>query len=429
MINRRRFITQTAAIAAGAAALPFLDACGGGSGSGGTDIGLAWWGGNDRVKRTDKVVDLFTSPHPKVKISSQFSAWTSYWQKLNTEAAGGSLPDILQMSVTYINDYTTRGQLLDLSQYKSTLDLGDFDKQQLAQGTIQGKLTGISLGANIPAMCFNSSAIAATGVPLPVDDATWDSYPSYLSKLAKKLPSGMYPLDDGSGFDGGFTVWGRQRMDDLFTDAGKIAFTENDLKDWFGYWNDLRKAKLVVPGSIEAAYAQIGTPDAEPLVKKQAAITATWSNFISQYQVLMKDKVALERFPQSGSKAGDYVQASMMFSVSSKTKAAKTDVDFISFFIHNAKAAGVLGVERGVPGSAATRNGLKPTLKPYDAAQIDFYDKIGPLTRARPNPLPSYSGEVFDALTRASQAIALGKESVSGGAKMAYDEMQKAAVS
>lgn len=427
MINRRRFMTQTAAVAAGAAALPFLDACAGGGGSS-TDLGLAWWGGSDRVKRTNKVVKLFHAPHPKVKFSAQSSAWTSYWQKLNTEAAGGSLPDILQMSVTYINDYTTRGQLLDLSTYKSTLDLGDFDKQQLAQGTIGGKLTGISLGANIPAMCFNSSAIAATGVPLPTDDATWDSYPSYLSKLAKKLPSGMYPLDDGSGFDGGFTVWGRQRMDDLFTDDGKIAFTESDLKDWFAYWDELRKSNLLVPGKIEAAYAQIGTPDAEPLVKKQAAITATWSNFISQYQVLMTDKVALERFPL-GDKAGDYIQASQMFSVSSKTKAAKVDAEFISFFIHNAKAAAVLGVERGVPGSAATRTGIKPTLKPYDGAQIDFYNKVGPLTRARPNPLPAYSGDVFDALTRASEAIALGKESVSGGSKMAYDQMQKAAVS
>jgi multiple sugar transport system substrate-binding protein len=119
----------------------------------------------------------------------------------------------------------------------------------------------------------------------------------------------------------------------------------------------------------------------------------------------------------------------MMFSVSSKTSATKTDVDFIRFFIHDTKAADVLGVERGVPGSAAARAYIKPKLKPYDAAQIDFYDKVGPLTRARPDPLPAYSGEVFDALTRVSQAIALGQESVSGGAKMAFDQMHKAAVS
>lgn len=428
MINRRRFITQTATVIAGTAALPILDACGGGGSGDSTNLGLAWWGGSDRVKRTNAVLALYKKPHPKVKFAAQSAAWTSYWQKLNTEAAGGSLPDIIQMSVSYIKDYTTRGQILDLAPHKAALNLGDFDKQQLAQGTIDGKLTGISLGANIPAMCYNASAIKAAGVPVPTNDLTWDAYPSYLSKLAKKLPSGMYPLDDGSGFDGGFTVWVRQQIDDLFTKDGKMVFTEDHLKDWFEYWNDLRKAKLVVPGSIEAAYAQIGTPDVEPLVKGQAAITASWSNFVSQYQILMKDKVALERFPL-GDRPGDYVQASMMFSVSAKTKDAKTDVDFINFFIHDPKATAALGVERGVPGSAATRNRLAPTLKPYDAAQIDFYNKIGPLTRGRPNPLPTYSGEVFDALTRASEAIALGKESVSGGSKMAFDEMQKAATS
>ena len=40
MINRRRFITQTATVIAGATVLPFLDACGGGGGDS-TNLGLA----------------------------------------------------------------------------------------------------------------------------------------------------------------------------------------------------------------------------------------------------------------------------------------------------------------------------------------------------------------------------------------------------
>lgn len=421
MTTRRAFLRNAVGVTAGAVA---LQACsGGGSGSGSDQLEVSWWGGSVRDKLTQKTLKLYEKKHPKETVSGQFAAWSGYWQKMSTLAAGGALPDVIQMDPSYIGEYTNRGQIMDLSKYKSRLDLGDFDKGQLETGTVNGKLTGVSLGGNIVAMLYNSSALQRAGMSPPAASVDWDGYATYLSQLKRRLPAGMYPADDSSGFGDGLQVWARQHGE-MFTKDGKLAATKTVVRDWLQYWADLRKAKLIVPGSVSVAATQIGTPDAEPIVKGQCAFTQSYTNFLGQYQVLVKDKIALARLPK-GQQVGDYVEASMYFSVSSKASNAAEAVNFISFVIHDPVAAKTLGVDRGVPGSAATRKQLKPSLKPYDAAQIDFLDSVGPLTRAKEVDPPSV-GEVFDALTRASQAVSLGQQSVGAATTMFMEQAEKA---
>ena len=75
--------------------------------------------------------------------------WNDYWPKLATQAAGGNLPDVIQMDYRYIFEYARRGQLADLTPFVgSQIDLADFDPNQLESGKVDGKLYGISMGAN-----------------------------------------------------------------------------------------------------------------------------------------------------------------------------------------------------------------------------------------------------------------------------------------
>ncbi|HEX3813120.1 MAG TPA: extracellular solute-binding protein [Mycobacteriales bacterium] len=415
-----------------------LDACsgvaggsggGGGGGGGGGKVSLqaAWWGGSDRAKRTQQVISLFEKKHKSWKISGQFSAWAGYWQKLDTQAAGGGLPDLLQMDMGYIGQYTHRDQILDMTKYgKGAIELSDFDKNQLAQGTVGGKLFGVSLGGNIAATLYNKTVLQKAGLQPPPEDVTWDQFASYCAKLAKKLPSGVYPSDDPSGSIPPFESWIRQQNRDLWTSDGKLAFTADDVSKWFQYWADLRAAKLIIPGSMAAAAAQDGTSQGTPIVRGQAAFTTTWSNFLGQYQILMKDSVGMMRNPIHGTVAGDYVKASQLWSLSGKTEHAEQTAAFIDFFLHDTDAVKILGVERGVPGSAATRAAIKPTLKPYDAAQIDFFDTYSAKTRAKTVLDPPGAGAVGEALTRAAQSIPLSKKSVADASSKFMQDAEKA---
>src|SRR4029453_4904212 len=122
-LNRRQLLMGAGGLAAAATTMG-LGACApgssGGSGSqggggGGTNLALAWWGNPTRNKNTDAMIPGYMRATPAVKISGQPGAFSSYWDKLATQTAGGQAPDVIQMDMAYISEYGTRGALLDLS--------------------------------------------------------------------------------------------------------------------------------------------------------------------------------------------------------------------------------------------------------------------------------------------------------------------------
>src|SRR5215203_1725489 len=118
-INRRQFLIGAGGLAA--AATGGLTACapgaGGGGGGGGeagaTTLALAWWGNPTRNTNTQAMIDAYTKANPNVKFDPQPGEFNSYWDKLATQTAGGTAPDIIQMDMNYISEYGSRGALLD----------------------------------------------------------------------------------------------------------------------------------------------------------------------------------------------------------------------------------------------------------------------------------------------------------------------------
>jgi multiple sugar transport system substrate-binding protein len=445
MLTRREFTWGGLSLAAGVTVLPLLDACG--FASGGTsssqatgktsqitsaNLQIGWWGGANRAQRTQQVMALFKQKHPGWTLAGQFTSFNDYWNKMNTQAAAGGLPDVMQMDMAYIGRYVHSKQLLNLNKYRDQpLKLGDFDNSQLTQGTIGGKLYGVSLGGNIGSTMYNKSAIQRAGISVPAEGITWEGFATYLSNLARKLPAGMYACDDPGGSIGviaPFEVWIRQRRPELWTADGKLAFKSSDVQDWFQYWSDLRRAKLVVPGDVAAAEAQNGTPAGSTIATGKAVFLITWSNFIGQYQLLMKDEVGMMRDPAGarGSRVGDYVKASQLFSIPATSKSADAAAEFIASFIHDPGAANVLGVERGVPGSAKTRSVIQASLQSYDRAQVSYFDSDGRSTRPKTVLDPPGAGDVASALSRASQSIALSGVSVADATRKFMEDAQKA---
>ncbi len=69
------------------------------------ELRMVWWGSQDRHDRTLKVIDQYMEENPHVTISPEFTGWDGYWEKMATQAAGGNLPDIVQMDYKYLSEY------------------------------------------------------------------------------------------------------------------------------------------------------------------------------------------------------------------------------------------------------------------------------------------------------------------------------------
>jgi multiple sugar transport system substrate-binding protein len=126
MLNGERHRSRLLAALA-AALLMVLTACGGSGGDDGGPVELrySWWGNADRAELMQQAIAIFETEHPDIKIVPNFSDFAEYWQKLNTESAGGGTPDVLQMDFSYLREYGDRGLLLNLDEAENPVPVND----------------------------------------------------------------------------------------------------------------------------------------------------------------------------------------------------------------------------------------------------------------------------------------------------------------
>src|SRR2546423_8597702 len=81
------------------------------------EMHITWWGSQSRHDRTIKVIQMYMAAHPNINITYEFANFNDYWTKLNTAAAGGQLPCVMQHDYAYVAEWANRGLLLPLDDY------------------------------------------------------------------------------------------------------------------------------------------------------------------------------------------------------------------------------------------------------------------------------------------------------------------------
>jgi multiple sugar transport system substrate-binding protein len=405
-IDRRKFLMGSSAlVAAGAAGvMP--------SWAQAASLRLTFWGGQARADRTYGVTDLYTKAKGTA-VEGEFLAWNDYWPKLATQTAGGNAPDIIQMDYRYIVEYAKRNAIAPLDEFVGgALKLDGFDADQLEGGKVDGKLYGISLGANSVATLVNTSAFEEAGIEAPTNAWTYDDLMTIGEAFnTANIRGGIKAIADGSYSEPALDNWLRQRGKALYTADGKLGFEEADAVEWYQLWAKLREAGVCV--SAEDQALDTGPLETTMLVLGKAALMPSNSNQLVAFQAIVQDKLGMIGYPRiaAGVGGGHYRKPSMFFSVGGTSANKEAAADFLNFFISDPEAAKILGVERGIPCIEATREIVAPTLDEQSQIALNFVANLGDLLGKLPPPPPAAAGEVDASLIRT-----LGQE-VGFGAK------------
>lgn len=205
-------------------------------------IKITWWGGDARHEATQKVLDLYTESHPNVKFEAIPAGWDGYFEKLSTQAASGSMPDIIQMDYLYISTYAKNNSLADLSEYvdSGVIDTSTIDKNIMKTGDSNGKTVGIPLSTTALAVTYNPTVIEQAGAEVPSDDWTWDDYITLNEKVAKSTgkPSALAATAGIFGDVNIFNYWVRSQGESLFNEDGTALGYDDDkiTSDFFDMW-------------------------------------------------------------------------------------------------------------------------------------------------------------------------------------------------
>src|SRR3954454_21158847 len=182
-ISRREFMVLGAAgltLAAGAACGMPIPGMGGEPKS----LSVAQWGTAQRADLYKKAIALFQEQNAGVTADLQFAELGAYNDRLTTQAASKSLPDVIWMRDDRVGRFGGSGALLDLTPYLDKgIDMKGLSKVAAADGTVGKGVYALASHYVGQSIVVNAQYLQEKGVKYDQQVKTWDD----LAGLAKLL--------------------------------------------------------------------------------------------------------------------------------------------------------------------------------------------------------------------------------------------------
>lgn len=413
------------------AVVPFLlagvAACGGGGAGadGEVTITFVWWGSDGRANLTKQAVDLFQQRNPKIKVQTSFSAYAAYWEKLATQTAGGNAPDVLNMDGRYLAEYGGRNVLADLNQGPGkSISLTDVNPELAATGVYQGKRYAVPWAQNTPAMIYDPAAFTAAGAD-PANGMTWDQFADATQKVSAASGFSVRGATDFGILDTALEIWLRQQGKQLYTPAGKLGFTADDLRRYWRLAGRFRDAKGVSPADVTSSYNT--SPEQSPLGKKLTSSEFAYDNLLPAYKTASGKALSVAPYPGDASgNNGQYRRPAMFLSISARSKAQEAAAKLVDFLINDPDAGRILGTDRGLAPNLKVRAQLAQGATGNDKTLYGYESALEPKLGAAPPVPPKGAGSIQKLLQRTYEEVAFGRMSVDDAVSRFMSEAEKA---
>ena len=393
-----------------------------------TTIRITWWGGQSRHDYTQQILDLYTESHPNIEFEASPSGWDGYFEKLSTQTASGSMPDIVQMDYLYIATYAKNGSVADLQPYMDdgTIDVSNIDEKLLSTGESNGIMAGAVLSSGFNAFGYNPDVLEEAGVEEPTNDWTWSDFIDMATTVKEK--TGKWGASTDPVLDtNDFNYWVRQHGESLFSEDNKSLGYEDDaiLADFLTMWKDLMDAG-VVPNPDE--YSQIDTlgQEASPIVTGDGAFISERNNYAAKLSSV-NDKLKVVLPPQSDDDSdakGLWMKPGMFFSIAETSEVKDECAEFINWFINSEEANEIMMAERGIPASSSVRDYMLENceLNQQQKDMFDLMDAAVDYCGETPAPDPVGIAEVNAALKNIADSVFYGQTTAEEGAAQFREE-------
>ncbi|GAA3286550.1 ABC transporter substrate-binding protein [Nesterenkonia halobia] len=422
MVTKTRWIRGAALLSVGAVA---LTACGGNSG-GGEDgdvtLQFTWWGSDVRHENTEEIIAAFEEENPGITVEGEYGAWSGYWDRLATQAAGGDAPDIIQMDEQYIREYSDRNALLDLSD----VDTSSFADAAVEGGRTDDGLVAVSLGVVSLATMANVEVFEEAGVEVPDDSTwTWEDYAEASQKVTEATGKDIY----GAGPQGepmGLQIWLRQQGEELFTEDGELALTKDKAHEYLDFTGRLRQDGGFPSADYISETRELG-PDNSPFGSNEMAMGTAWA---TQLTTLAKasgselQPLHLPSFAGDFSENGAWIKGSMFLSASAETEHPEAAKKFIEFFVNSKEAGEINGMERGLPANLDVREMVLEDVSGPEQKAADFIAEVEQqVDDTVPVPPPGFS-DFMGIITRHETEVLFGRTTTEEAAGEMVEELK-----
>ena len=384
-----RFVVTAAVVSAAALTLASCAGDGGGSGEYDPDadvtLTFAFWGNDDRAERYNQLIEAFQTEHPNITVNTTFTDFPSYWEKRQTEVAGGGLPDVFQFSDSYLRQYAEPGHVLDLGEVSDYVDFSTFDDALLGTGRLNDVQYSLPTGYSMWANFVNDDVLADYDIAAPEGGSTFDAFDEWMAGVTDATDGTVYGGTDYTQRIQVFELVLRANGGNLYTEDGELGFTEDELRDFWASGDDIRDGVTVPQVELEAI---------SPVSGFGAGLTASemsWSNFLGGYLADSgAESISIVAPPTAVEGSKDlYQQGGLQMAIASNTDHPEASAIFLDYVVNSPEAGEIFGTTLGFPASSSKLAGT--TLEGVDKQVADYIasvaDRVG---EAPPVPVIGY---------------------------------------
>ena len=324
---------------------------------------FSWWGGEERLAATLDVIKQFEELNPNIKIEPEYGSSDGYADKLATQLASGTAPDIIQIDPglmpALVSDETN--YFLDLNT--SSFDFSNFDENYYKlriNGFYDGKQLGIPTGISGGAVLVNQGLADQIGIYFHTQ-YTWDDIFDWAKKV-REYDDSMYLICSNKDYVANILAnnYAKQLSGKTFIneETKEINLTSEQWQEVYTFVKRLYDEEVIAPASYSAAYSGDNMQSDPNWIAGKYVCSFTYMSTMETLAAANADaEYTAGLFPLYQGSDVDAWNANcpQIIAINAKSKNPEAAVEFLDYFFNNEKAMETLGCTRSVPPTAKAR--------------------------------------------------------------------------
>ncbi len=364
---------------------------------------VLWWGNQNRADSTSAMLKRFEETHPGVTVEVEFTDWAGYWDKLSTLAISNNMPDVIQMDMSKLVQYSESNLLNELDSYiaSGAIDLSDANQSILNSGKYNDVTYAIPTGSNTMALAYRVDVAKEAGVEIPMEP-TWSELIDICKTVYEKTGRTEILTE-------GFFEYSLRNAGLAFFNEDQTTLGFDDTSYLVNYWNRHLTA-------VEEGYGlDIGKKTAAgagaSLVQDTWLINV-WTNQLAAYETDGGCEVALVQIPQEDNAVApsNWLKPAVFWSVPAGAENKELAAEFLNWYVNEKEVYDITGIDRGVPIDAEVNAYISDKLDATSAKSAEFVSWIS--TEGEVGELPvdvnPKAGEVRSLLIEVTDSVNLG---------------------
>lgn len=381
------------------------------------DLRMSWWGSDDRHLATQEALKVCGAKLGHT-ISPEFTGFQGHQEKLATQLAGRTEPDIMQVNWPWLPVFSKSGEgFADLNEFKDDIDLTQWTDADIQSGTVKGKLNGVTVSTTARIFMFNKTTYEKAGIAVP---KTWDELFAAAPVMKAKLGNDYYPFEaapsEGNALNARIVVILRatQMTGKSFIDpaTNKVAWSEAELTEALNFYQSMVDKGVIEAWKSSAAGGNRPIFENPKWASGKYASTYQWDSTYGKVAPPLGEQVLVPSASLTstgGVTEGIYRKPSMMFAVSKNSKNQKAAAQVINCLLNDPEAITILGATRGIPSSKIAIKTLTDAGK-IKPVQADAYKIVMETNGPTVSPLNEHP-RVVDNFDSNLEAFAYGQQS------------------